>query len=405
MTRTQYHLPSFQQTGWAWIAFFPAVQAIERTPLTIATLLYLGWALWSLGRMATALPWKSHWLGFYLLLMLALSGNLWVAHYPQQAFTKWLQYLAYSSAFPIIWLVLHQTPVERLTRWLAWSGLLTGLILLLKLGYFYGFSPEFQPRYQLEERLLPMLLPFLLYWAWYQQSRFPAWILSALLYGAGFAYIVISQGRTALLAYIIASCVFAALVVGWNGRKIILWVLLLLSMGALLSGHFFFRDLQVENSWSDNLDRFTSNRSIIWRQALQHPPDNPWLGWGMGHIRYHAEVLQVQVNGITDQYKHLHNFILDVSYETGWLGLGSLLLFIGMILQRGWRGWQQASPVKQRELGLYLTSSSAILIGALLDTGYDNKLFNLYLFLMLAVILHLAQAPDRAQAAVNPVPG
>lgn len=130
---------------------------------------------------------------------------------------------------------------------------------------------------------------------------------------------------------ILALAVFAKLVLAWRWRWIAaLATLVLIVAIGIHSGPFRKVDLDPEQP----LDAFTAGRTALWRQALEHPPKRLWLGVGLGNGRYATEILHFELGGVHTQVQHLHNFLMDVWYETGILGAGSLLALIGAVFWR-----------------------------------------------------------------------
>ena len=100
---------------------------------------------------------------------------------------------------------------------------LAGLYLLLPYYWLEISGQPFDPSSQLREDNLPFLLPRLLMWLW-RHGDF-RWRLAAMtgLTVAVIAYVVISEGRAALLGLMVGLMVFYKLVLDWLLR----WVCLL----------------------------------------------------------------------------------------------------------------------------------------------------------------------------------
>lgn len=100
-------------------------------------------------------------------------------------------------------------------------------------------------------------------------------------------------------------------------------------------------------------------RLALWQTALTAASSKPILGIGMGNFPI-AQLQSQSVPPIQIE-RHAHNLYLNVLAESGFLGLGALLFWVGCLGRAIWQKWRAAEP-SQRALISGLT-------GALLAFG------------------------------------
>jgi O-antigen ligase len=274
-----------------------------------------------------------------------------------RAFDKWLTFSYQTLVLPITLILLKQhgeAGLQRLMNAMAVCGLIALGLLYIKMVFYFS-SGEFIPIQQLQEDNLPLLLPFMLAFlvslARYRRR------LMLIITMAVFLYILISDGRSALLGFLMALIVFSLLNRNWVAKRVLIAVSVGLLFSMITNADNLLRSAQHMSTLSDMLDTFTSLRTVLWRQALENPPDSLLIGIGMGNIRNVPEVIQVG-----DIYLgHLHNFVLDAWYETGFLGLLALLAFIFYPIVKLKLAWQHLQPSQRFHAGVWLAAISAIL--------------------------------------------
>jgi len=379
---------TFFQHGWLLPAVLVLTQLGGRGLYNTLAGFYALWGLLSLcgcrhrlDRLTTLL---------YLALLAVFLVGIPGAMHPKEGLRAWLGFLAPSLAILLVQAALWESSntLDRLLGGIALFGGVTllGLYLLL-LYHGLGLSGRpFDPSTQLREDELPFLLPFLLAWIWWRDTgAWRYWSMAGVVV-AVLTYVVIAEGRAALLGVILALAVFAKLVLAWRWRWIAaLATLVLIVAIGIHSGPFRKVDLDPEQP----LDAFTAGRTALWRQALEHPPKRLWLGVGLGNGRYATEILHFELGGVHTQVQHLHNFLMDVWYETGILGAGSLLALIGAVFWRLSQRWRLLSVRDRQRAGVLLAAALAILGAALFSFSYTSRHFA-YLFVCFGALIYLS---------------
>lgn len=381
----------FYRWGWLMPAYLPLAQLLGRGAFNTLSGAYFLWALLSLrvnSRETDALR-QHHWfLALYGLMLMIWALSLTQAADLQAGGYTLLRYVQFSLTGVFTLVALHHAPhqLSRLMHAMAWGALLVIVVLYIQLPY-YLFAVEFDPTQQLREDNLPWLLPFLLLGlAARDRGR---WLVAAAVMACA-TYVALSQGRAALLALLVALAVFAMLGFRMRKRYLLAAGTAVVAMGIFL-GQRFFRGLSGIEFDFVTLDLFTTGRATIWWQALNMPPENPWLGVGIGNVSSHMEVLQIGEVTV----KHLHNFLFDAWFETGVLGLSVFLALIVMVVARVTQTWSSLDITHRRIAAAALGGVGALLTAGLFSFSYTSRQFSLYLYLLLALLLALPPAPRR----------
>lgn len=379
---------AFLDYGWLLPLLTPAAQVGGRALINVLLLIYLLWALTALpgSRVRVERPALLLFGAVLLAYLLGIPG----AQEMKPAFHEWAKFALHMLSFYITLAVLAQRP-EALHRLIAALGV-AGLILLMALLAVLPFQmlkPDFLPVTHMVEDNLPFLLPFSLYYL--ALLRGQRWAGLVLL-GVVLSYVAMSQGRAALAGLLAAMLVYGVFVLRWRMGRVVVVGAILLALAVGISYDTFFRQAAVTD-WVAWLDKFTSLRSQVWRQALAHPPSNILVGVGMGNVGAYTDVVTV---GQGLRLGHLHNFLFDAWYETGLLGLTALLAFIAVPCARGWR-IARAGGERGVRAGLLLASVAAILVAGLLSFSYASRQFALYLPMLLAALWFMSAPAAGAQ--------
>jgi O-antigen ligase len=374
---------AFWQWGWLLPTMLPLTQLGGRALYTVLISLYALWGLpcwWQrrdrLDRVTTAL---------YLALLGVMLIGIPGAVNPESGLRVWAQFIAQTSTLLLMQIAVQESSAnpDRLLNALALFGALTlaGLYLLLPYYWMEMAGQPFNPSSQLQEDNLPFLLPFLLYWLWRRDDSRWRHAAMVVLTVAIMAYVVLSEGRAALLGLIVGLALFCGTVLGWRWR----WIAVLAALALVAGIAVHIEPFQKAELDPDHpLDAFSTGRSVLWRQAIEHPPARPWLGVGIGNEAYATDVLSFEIGGQPVQVKHLHNFLLDAWYETGILGVGLLVALIGTVLIRLARSWRRLAVNDRQRAGILLAAALALLTAGLLSFSYTSRQLACYLFICLA---------------------
>lgn len=390
---------AFFRQGWLLPAVLPLTQLGGRALFNVVAGVYILWGLLGLWSRRERLDRTTVLLYLVLLgiFLLGIPGSM----DPQGGFRLWLQVAGQSLSLLLMQAALQESPAhpDRLLNAMALFGGLTlvGLYGLLPYYIFGGPDRPFDPTYQLQEDNLPFLLPFMLGWLWRQDpSRRRCGAMIGVV-TACLGYVILAEGRAALLGLVVGLAMFCWTVLDWRFIRIALLMVFVLVLGvAANTGPFRKADMDLKHP----LDAFTAGRTILWRQALDHPPTRLWLGVGIGNGVQAQQVLSFEMGGDRVQVRHLHNFLMDAWYETGLLGLGALLALIGTVLGRLAWVWQRLSVKDRRCAGVLLAAATAILTAGLLSFSYTSRYFACYLFVCLGGLSRFAIRP--AAADKNP---
>ena len=122
----------------------------------------------------------------------------------------------------------------------------------------------------------------------------------------------------------------------------------------------------------------------------------------MGNGAHSGEVLRFDLGGHAYQVKHLHNFLLEVWYETGLLGLSLLMALISVVLIRLARVWRRLSVRDRQRAGVWLAAASALMTAGLLSFSYTSRQLACYLFLCLGSLSHFGGSKPPAGSDTDP---
>lgn len=378
---------AFFSWGWLTPTVLPIAQVLGRAVFNILLVLYFLWGILSLYGQKQKLERPE--LGLFSALLLAFLISIPGAEDLARAWHKWLRFLIHSMCFVLVLAALQQGEdnFKRLCRAFAMAGVGVLVVLYLHLIYILWNSAEFIPTQQLREDNLPFLLPFLLYGLQWVENRRHRIALRWVLLLSLIFYVVLSEGRAALLSVFVALVLYAVLVERKRLRSVL--VLSFLVGTALMTVvsviHVDSADKKGE-TWLETLDRISSGRTVLWRQAFTYPPESVITGVGIGNGRYAEKALTLPWG---QQVRHFHNLFVDTWYQTGLLGLVTITAWLAFILTRAWGDWKKSPPEDRGRIGLLLSSSFAILTAAQLGPSYGSNLVSIYLMVIFAALTTL----------------
>lgn len=379
----------FFRVGWLMPVIFPLAEIGGRGLFNSLAGIYVLWGGMALVRSRPVMD-RAVGLSYGLLLLAFLLSAVQAAD-AGAVLKDWARYALHTLAF-----VFTLAALQRNGQGMAILFNAYGKAALATLAVVYALLPwqvtqdDFNPTGYLREDNLPFLAPFLLYWV---MRRVPLrWRWPSLVFAGTvlLVYVAASQGRAALLGLLVAGGIATWLLAGRGRWKIFLAGAIVAALAVMANPDRFSRGILHEDaankgSWVEMLDRFSSFRISIWRTAIEHPPESLWTGIGMGQVKHSAtgEGLEQFVA------RHFHNFLLDCWYETGFIGLAALLLFVGLGFVRGVKVWHESQGEPAIQSVLLLVSAAALVAAALLSFSYTSRQFSLYLFVLLAAMHHL----------------
>lgn len=391
--------------GWLAVAALPYAQILGRGVFNVLGTLFLGWGMASL---IVVRP-RFDRIPILLLgaLLLSFATSTVLAADTGIAISRLKTFLLYCGVWlPVYGAIRNANDLARLNYWLAVTATLA--IMTLAVRYLLSYDEVgFLPERDMREDNLPLLLPFLLLQL--RQVRTPsvATTLKALVVASFSAYVIISNGRAALVGLLTALTVYGILAARLRPLQILAIAGAIVVAAVMLRGESLYRGATLDADRSAFVNTITSYRAQLWRNAFDTPPANVWFGAGMGNIP--ESVLFVPGANAT-KLGHLHNFLLDCGYENGLVGLGFLIAFISYCLARGFANWRWTSGESRLLYGTLLAASAAILANALLSYSYTSKQFAIYLMMFVTIASKALQsersAPsdNRSVSPPSPVP-
>jgi len=145
----------------------------------------------------------------------------------------------------------------------------------------------------------------------------------------------------------------------------------------------------------------TSARTGIWSAALEIISQSPMFGHGPGSF----STLFAQANQLPPGFStsHAHNFLLQITAQSGLVGLG-LILAAGVMLVITITSIYRRADAKERiQLSAYIGAGVAVTTHHLFDYLFESPAYTAAVLVLLALTLH--QSKDRDNIAVTPRQG
>ncbi len=186
---------------------------------------------------------------------------------------------------------------------------------------------------------------------------------------------------------------------------ILLWALLkkkFLAVGVILIiGILFIMLPQVRTRLEALPEEWTEmqgGRGALWfKIAPQLIPQHPW---GVGWCAVEHEDLTGYAKALQPNLNHLHNNILQLALELGWL---APFVWIGWMLSVLWCAWRRYSALKKIKepsadivLGLFMALLSLLLIGVVEYNFGDTEIMMFYSLLI--AVIHVYVVPQNGPA-------
>ena len=181
-------------------------------------------------------------------------------------------------------------------------------------------------------------------------------------------------------------------------RRLLFWAVVV-SFAAVLT----LSPARARLSELDEHFNIAGGRRMMWslgEELLQRYP----MGIGLNNARY----IRVLDPSIPFEHRHLHNNLLNVTVETGWLGLAAYLWWITHICWTGIAAWSCSLSSKDRlvkQFGYLTLFLSVGLIGwqlaGLVEYNFGDGEIRLIAFLYMGLIAALSQRINNSQAVAK----
>jgi O-antigen ligase len=301
---------------------------------------------------------------------------------PESSLESWLRYGLIGSLFFLTVRVMQYADmpdIDWLLRGIGWIG-------LLSFGWLLGHTlltydiPGFKPEFNLRGLVPAYLSPFVLYLISCRMTG-TVRIVTMGVYSVVLAVLLVhANSLTELLALAAALSVLIVMRIATLRARLGLLVCMLAAVVALIlvfdpAGKLLLSTEETpagqsqQGDWLQLADRLSSQRTLIWRQAVAMPPPLPWLGVGPGNVSAYPPV-QLGERG---SVKHLHNLLLDVWYEIGFVGLA---LYLALLWSQFRVALRHRNPLSRPVL---FAVTAAILSASLIEQSYRS--YHLALFL------------------------
>ena len=271
-------------------------------------------------------------------------------------------------AWPFAGLTTSDIPARGPLSWIAAGASLTALSFFLRQIFHYA-TP-------LKRYVLTSVRP---------EKEISRQILLAAAFLLGGAF-VLNLKRGPWLGVFLEILFFGML----YSRKLVLW-----SIGGGLAVLFLLTPVRARLEGS--LDDFSiqGGRQNMWSMGLELVQSFP-LGIGFGNSR----LMRTLDPTLPPRHRHMHNNVLQVTVETGWLGLGTYLWWMWASLALGLRGWRlgrRASDKVKRSLALLSFTLSAAILGwqcaGVVEYNFGDAEIRLIAFFYMGVLLAIGNRP------------
>jgi len=383
----------FQQNGWYLLMFLPLLDLAGRAVFNIVFDVFVLIAL-----MTITVSWRlpKAQAGLFIALHLSIFQSLVLTHNLTSLYSSWLKYAVETSAFFILLYYLRNKTVstERVFNWLGGVGALTVVVALLVMLVQWLIEPSsvLQPG-TVNKDVLPWLIPFAIPWAYQQAKPKFRWLAVLGLIAVALFVGIGTQGRTTALATMLAVSLLFVMYFRVKFWQVALALLLMVGSVVAVMPNVMRGALDAPSA--QTLDRLTTGRAVLWRQAIQHPPENPWIGIGFANKEGKAVVTYIG----DEKVKHLHNLFMDCWYEIGYLGLAVFILWMGYHWWLLLRISRNGNDVEKKQVAILGASIVAMLVEGMFAVSMNSRMFAVYLCLIFALATHMA-AKQNARVAV-----
>lgn len=383
----------FQQSGWYLLMCLPLLDLAGRAVFNIAFDVFALLAL-----VTVTVSWRLPKVqkGLFIALHLSIFLSLVLTHNLAGLYSSWLKYAVETSAFFILLYYLGNkvVSVERVFSCLGGLGALTVLVALLVMLVQWMIEPSIAFAVgKLNKDVLPWLIPFAVPWVYQYAKPQLRWLAVLGLIAITLFIGIGTQGRTAILATALAASVLFVLYFRIQLWKVALVLTLVAASVAAIMPNVLRGALDVPTA--QVMDRLTSGRAVLWRQAIQHPPENPWIGIGFANKEGKAVVTYIG----NEKVKHLHNLFMDCWYEIGYLGLAVFILWMAYHWWLLWRVSSNGNDAEKKQVAILAASIVAMLVEGMFAVSMNSRMFAVYLCLIFALATHMAAKQNARVAA------
>ena len=383
--------------GWLTPVILPVMEILGRSPKNIVLVTYVVWGVVILLREGLGADKLTRYLFYSAIALFGLG--LFVAVDPARAIRTWLKFSTFVLMFFATCHVLsvNKDGIQRQFRLLALTGVLSVVALIAK-GLIVSSGQALVTPHTMQERNLPFLLPFLFFAIRTLPDRALRWTMIA---GAGSFFTVVialSGGRSAFVALLVS--VFVYCLSGFRIKlHVALSLLAVMAVVVIAVSGGMSRNIDFNNISDANFDKISSNRTVLWRQAIADWPDSPLIGVGMGNVRY-TDVVYVPKKD--KKVRHLHNFLLDCWYETGFAGLFVYVCLLARLLFVPLKCYRMKAFSDHQLFAPLYAGVAAILAGGMFSFSYYSPQMTIYMFFLFATLFVLERQHTNL-SAVNDV--
>ncbi len=162
------------------------------------------------------------------------------------------------------------------------------------------------------------------------------------------------------------------LLLSTQGRSKKMW--LKLAVALLITGLFFIfkeKDLLKSLTLSDPASK---ERAVMWNTAWRMIQARPWLGHGVNTFMANYQSYSI---GPTEGPAYAHNCLLQVTAETGLIGLACFLWFLWQLFSLYWRSLRNVTSAEGTSFKPLLAGLTAGLLGFLIQSVFDTNFYSL----------------------------
>jgi teichuronic acid biosynthesis protein TuaE len=389
----------FYAYGWLMPALLPLTEVIGRAVYNFVFYVYFIWAFLALAYWPRLK--RLHWMIYFgMLVAFALSVLLMPTGAEQMhSLEKFVKYVMHTWVFFITLKALESdtSKLEQLFNAIAKIAIITIALILVKLGWAKLSNLNSGVTFDVFEifgrNTLPWLVPIILSTSLLKmKSMSEAWGNALLVLGV-ILFETYVQARTALLSVLVGSGFYFLLRFRFK-------LMAMLSLLALLAVLIFslnpnlYRGANLQDGVWGYLDKFTTGRSILWRQAIETPPPSIWFGVGFSNVDGKSNVTYIKHDTGIEKVKHLHNMFLDCWYETGLVGLITFLFWLVYHFNMLRKILQSTNQYLRAKGVTLLSSCMSLLTFGMLSQGHSSNFLSIYLFLLFAMTTHVYNAKD-----------